>query len=519
VRRGRLLLVPLVLVLIAAVTGAAGAARDRQAATTSITFGITDDAMKYAEDGGALLFSDLNDLGMTDNRINVFWDENTPTKILEEDFVDRMMPVAAQYGIRIEIAIQPIHALAFSGNTPAKIAAFTNFVREVALRWPQVKEFVIGNEPNVKRFFQPQHNPDGSIASAGVYEQVLAASYDTLKSIDPSITVDGLALSPRGNDGPLGTGAESVSPVRFIAALGAAYRASGRTTPIADVFDFHAYSNINTQPLTRPYQWPNAGAANLDRLKQAWWDAFHGTGQPVFREPGDTGPGPFATFRIDESGTQVTIDPTKVSKSLYSLKENVPTVSEATQAQYYTGLINLVKCDSSVSTLDLFHLIDEPLLNGFQSGLLRVDGSKRPSYAAVKQAIAAADTCATPHTWKHTISVIGAKGSFNVTTKVAAQRTFRSTVGAGEEVTATTSIFPATTGSSARSSLQAALDGSAAGVAALTPKAGLIKANTTRTFMLQGRLAPGRYVYAALLHATMNPARIALVVSKPFTVR
>jgi hypothetical protein len=515
---GRLFLVPLVLVLIATVAGAAGAARDRQTAATSISFGITDDAMKYAEDGGGSLFADLNDLGMTDNRINVFWDENTPTKILEEDFIDRMMPVAAQYGIRVEMAIQPIHALAFATNTAAKIAAFTSYVREVALRWPQVKEFVVGNEPNVKRFWQPQHNPDGSISSAAVYEQVLAASYDTLKAIDPSITVDGLALSPRGNDGAPGTNAEGVSPVRFIAALGAAYRQSGRTKPIADVFDFHAYSNINTQPLTRPYQWPNAGAANLDRLKQAWWDAFHGTGQPVFREAGKTGPGPFVTFRIDESGTQVKVDPTKVSASLYSLKENVPTVDEATQAQYYTGLINLVKCDASVSTLDLFHLIDEPLLNGFQSGLLRVDGSKRPSYAAVKQAIAGARTCAQPHAWKHTTAVIGAKGSFNVTAKVAAQRTWRSTVGAGEEVVAATSIFPATEASQ-RSLLRAALGNGATGIASMPLARGTIKANTSRTFRLQGKLARGRYVYAALLHATMNPSRTSLLVSKPFTVR
>jgi hypothetical protein len=519
VSRGRLLLCPLVLVLIAALAGAAGAARDRQAAATSISFGITDDAMKYAEDGGGSLFADLNDLGMSDNRINVFWDENTPTKILEEDFVDRMMPVAAQYGIRVEMAIQPIHALAFATNTAAKIAAFTNYVREVARRWPQVKEFVIGNEPNVKRFWQPQHNPDGSISSAAVYEQVLAASYDTLKAIDPSITVDGLALSPRGNDGPPRTNAEGVSPVRFIAALGAAYRQSGRTKPIADVFDFHAYSNMNTQPLTRPYQWPNAGAANLDRLEQAWWDAFHGTGQPVFREAGQTGPGPYVTFRIDESGTQVKIDPTKVNPDLYSGTENVPTVDEATQAQYYTGLISLVKCDSSVSTLDLFHLIDEPLLNsGFQSGLLRIDGSKRPSYAAVKQAIAAARTCAKPHAWKHTTAVIGAKGSFNVTTKVAAQRTWRSTAGAGEEVVATTSIFPAS-GASARSLLRAALGNGATGIASMPPASGQIKANTSRTFTLRGKLPPGRYVYAALLHATMNPARTSLLVSKAFTVR
>ena len=516
--RGRLLLAPLVICLLAGVFGAAGAGSGTRAATT-ISFGITDDATKYADDGGAFLFGDMTDLGMVENRVIVFWDENTPRKILEENFIDRMMPVAAASGIRIVLAIQPIHALAFSTNTPAKVAAFASYVGNVARRWPQVREFVIGNEPNVRRFFQPQHTPDGSIVSAGVYEQILAASYDTLKGIDPAIKVDGLALSPRGNDQGVGVGAESVSPVRFIAALGAAYRKSGRTTPIADVVDVHAYSNINTQPLTRSYKWPQAGAADLDRLKQAWWDAFHGTAQPVFQEKGDPArPGGYVTFRIDESGTQVKIDPTKVDTKLYTGKENVPLVDEATQARYYNDLIGLVKCDTDVQTLDLFHLIDEPLLLGFQSGLLRVDGSKRPAYATVKKAIAAARTCAKPHTWRHTTAVIGARGQFNVTTKLAAQRTFWSKVVTGEEATVQTGIFPASPTTLGAQSLRSALvaGGSSTGV---TQLGGLVKANSSRTFKLRGKLVPGRYVYAALMKATMNPDRTTLLVSKPFTIR
>ena len=194
-------------------------------------------------------------------------------------------------------------------------------------------------------------------------------------------------------------------------------------------------------------------------------------------------------------------------------------MDEATQARYYADMIGLVKCDSSVSTLDLFHLIDEPLLAGFQSGLLRVDGSRRPAYGAVKKAIAAAGTCAKPHTWKHTTAVIGAKGKFNVTSKPAAQRTFWSTFGAGEEVSASTAIFPVTIGALPTSSLRTALDGGPTAAAALPPLSGIVKANTNRSFKFRGRLAPGRYVYAALLHATMNPERTTLLVSPAFTIR
>jgi hypothetical protein len=53
----------------------------------------------------------------------------------------------------------------------------------------------------------------------------------------------------------------------------------------------------------------------------------------------------------------------------------------------------------------------------------------------------------------------------------------------------------------------------------VTQLGGLVKANSSRTFKLRGRLVPGRYVYAALMKATMNPDRTTLIVSKPFTIR
>jgi hypothetical protein len=46
-----------------------------------------------------------------------------------------------------------------------------------------------------------------------------------------------------------------------------------------------------------------------------------------------------------------------------------------------------------------------------------------------------------------------------------------------------------------------------------------VKANTSRSFKFHGRLAPGQYVFAALLRATMNPGRTTLLVSKPFSIR
>jgi hypothetical protein len=519
VRDRRTLVLAVLFCLLAGLFAAGGAGGARPAVPTTITFGVTEDATKYSEDGGSVYFNAMTDLGMSEDRVTVFWDENTPTKILEQPFLDRMMPFAAISGIRLVFVIQPIHALAFATNTLARVAAYAAYVRQVALRYPLVREYVIANEPNVRRFFQPQHDAGGAIVSAGIYEQVMAASYDTLKQIDPGIRVDGLAISPRGNDQGLGVGGESVSPVRFIAALGDAFRKSARTAPLMDFVDVHSYAAVNTFPLTQPRLWPQAGAADLDRLKQAWWDAFHGTAQPLFQETGDpVTPGKkYVKFRIDESGTQVQIDPTKVDPGLYSGKENVPVVDEATQAHFYSDLINLVKCDPTVETLDFFHLIDEPLLLGFQSGLLRVDGSRRPSYDAVKKAIAAAHTCTAPHGWRHTMSVVGARGLFNVKTKPAVQKAFWSIVATGEEATAETAIFPADAGAPGAAELRQSLEGGPAPV--LQQLGGLVKANSSRSFKFRGRLTPGRYVFAALMRATMNPDRTSLLVSAPFTIR
>ena len=103
----------------------------------------------------------------------------------------------------------------------------------------------------------------------------------------PDAIVWGPAISSRGNDNANAASNPSHSPVWFIKDMGDAYRASGRTTPIFDEFDMHPYPPVqDTDPFTKPFQWPQAGAANLDRIKQALWDAFNGTGTA---DPGRAG--------------------------------------------------------------------------------------------------------------------------------------------------------------------------------------------------------------------------------------
>jgi hypothetical protein len=159
------------------------------------------------------------------------------------------------------------------------------------------------------------------------------------------------------------------------------------------------------------YVWPKVGCINFDRLKQAWWDAFHGTAQPLFRESGATGPGPFVRIFVDEVGYQARIAPDKTG--LYDGSENVPLVDEATQGSYYAQLIALMACDPDVALLNFFHAVDERSLAAWQSGILLPDGTRRASYATVKGAIAQNGQChGELESWRHAESVVGAYADF-----------------------------------------------------------------------------------------------------------
>ena len=190
----------------------------------------------------------------------------------------------------------------------------------MAQRYPTVHQYVVMNEPNQPAFVRPQFGPTGKIVSAARTGAFLAAGYDALKAVDPTIQVIGLGLSPRGNDQPTATSNVSTSPVRFLAALGAWYRSTGRTLPLMDGLSFHPYPD---QASTRSSAATagQAGFANLDRIKQALWDAFRETAQPTTVNG--------LQLYLDEVGWQV--DTSKLTG--YTGTENVRVTDDATQAR------------------------------------------------------------------------------------------------------------------------------------------------------------------------------------------
>ncbi|TML73335.1 MAG: hypothetical protein E6G13_03490 [Actinobacteria bacterium] len=378
---------------------------------SATTFGITDDAGKYASDGGAGFFSTLNDLGLNENRVSVQWDPSRPTTIVDQPFLDRSVPQAIAHGVDLVFSIYPAKARALV-DAPNGIQLFAQFAAQVARRYPSVTRIICLNEGNQTRFQQPQYDAADRGVAGSVQEAAMAACYDALKAVNPSIDVIGFGFSPRGNDDPDAPSNVSHSPLSFLAEIGAAYRASGRNRPIADDVSLHCYPRTNTDGPFVGFVWPNVGCANLDRFKQAWWDAFHGTAQPLFQEAGGgSGPGPFVRLFVDESGWQAGIAPNKASS--YYGKETVPAIADTTQGAFYSQLMAQLACDPDVALYNIFHLVDESSLAGWQSGLELVDGSHRASYALVKAAASADRSCqAAPHAWRHSTALAGAKADF-----------------------------------------------------------------------------------------------------------
>jgi hypothetical protein len=305
--------------------------------------------------------------------------------------------------------------------------------------------------------------------------------------------------------------------------VGVAYRASKRTKPLMDELGFHPYPNQNNDPPLKGYPWPKAGIPNLDRIKQAVWDAFNGTAQPTFAERGGkpVGGKPML-LDLDETGWQVAI-PSSLQR-LYYGKESVTPIDEGTQAQYYADIVRFVSCDPNVRSLSFFHLIDEQDLDRWQSGLMRADDSKRPSYTSVKNAIAQTHgQCAlTPPGWQHTTTVTGALVQFGFLSKRSTRNKiwrFRAT--AQEDASYVAGIFrlggPRLSAVARRAVLRSLANPRSKPLLRATGTA-TAYASTLVKLQKRGLKRSGWYVYGIQLASTMNPLRTNAYVSRPFRV-
>jgi len=260
---------------------------------------------------------------------------------------------------------------------PARRSAFAAYTAALAKALPDVRDVIVGNEPNLNLFWMPQFDATGGDQAARDYEQLLAATYDALKAEDSKLDVIGGALAPHGGDHP--SSRPTHSPTQFIIDLGAAYRASGRTTPIMDAFSMHVYGeNSRVPPTLQHPRTTTIGIADYPKLVTLLGKAFDGAAQAGSKLP----------IVYGEYGVETSIPPDKAS--LYTGREVIEPVDEQTQATYYVEAIHAAEQQRNVRMLLLFHVVDESRLEGLQSATRYADGSPKSSEAPVQAALEAA---------------------------------------------------------------------------------------------------------------------------------
>jgi hypothetical protein len=509
---------------LAAVLAVAALTAVGSAGADPMRYGVADDWPKF-HSCGDVWWTSVDDIGYQDVRMTVQWDADTPTVIPFQAELQLAIDCAKLNNVRPILALYPAKPNAIGSNAAAQ-AQFAAFASLVGQAFPGVQDFIVGNEPNVNRFWQPQY-VNGKDAAATDYEHTLAQSYDALKTVRPDSIVWGPSISSRGNDNAQAASNPSHSPVWFIKYMGDAYKASGRTRPIFDEFNFHPYPSVqDTDPFAKKFPWPQAGAADLDRVKQALWDAFNGTSQPTVTEQSG---GTTASLEapqslpidLDEAGEQTVV--TGHEPAYDGTAENVAPISEADQSANHLELAEIGACDPAVKTVLWFPLIDDPAIStGFQSGNLFADFTEKQSYAGMKAKIAsAAGNCqggvfGVPRTWSHTTRVIGAQGIFGgpgtdpgsqPADKPAGTRGVWTSLTASEDATYTARLFQV-----------AGPDG--AGARAVASLTGTAKAwyRPGLNFKLPTPLAVGCYQFGIVLKAATNPFRTTTLTSKTFLV-
>ncbi len=287
---------------------------------------------------------------------------------------------ARVYGIRVFVSVYPYGSKTTPFWSTAR-AQFASYAASIPRLVPYVRDVIVGNEPNLNRFWMPQFTRAGLDAAAPSYLGLLAQTYDRLKAVSPAVNVIGGALSPRGGDDPRAS-RPTHSPTTFIRDLGSAYRRSGRTRPVMDWFAFHPYLETSKLPPTFAHpKTTTIAIADYGKLVTVLGQAFDGTAQR-----GSTLP-----ILYDEFGVQTEAESAK--RSIYT-NEARPSardaVDETTQARYYRQALQLVSCQKNVVGLLFFHVSDEADLDRWQSGVYYADDTPKASLPVVRAAAEAA---------------------------------------------------------------------------------------------------------------------------------
>ena len=311
------------------------------AAQPGLLLGVDDDSLKWYSHTSSLL-SIYRTLGVGAVRVTVAW----PADASERTELQRV----ANAGRSIRVVL----ALTGSADAPPLDEAsrddFCGYAASILRRYPWIHDVAIWTEPNSSLFWKPRKG------AAAAYEALLATCWDALHAAQPDANV-------------IATSAPHARPGDWYAALGKAYRASGRTQPIFDTVGHNAYPQSSAEPPAARHAHA-IDEGDLGRLVEALRRAF-GVVSPIW---------------YLEDGFQSSGAP-----PLYAgVETDRRPVSEDVQAAQLAAAVRLAYCQPGVTGFFNFELRDDASLAGWQSGLLRPDWSPKPAFAAYRAAVAAA---------------------------------------------------------------------------------------------------------------------------------
>ena len=361
--------------LIASLALVLGGAAARPAlAGTRFAIGVNDDAVKWRSGISTI----ANDLGLGYYRVTQGWQPGQ-TQLSDSDAASLAETVRNAGSQKILLSVYGAPSAAPVDATSR--AQYCSFVSSLLDRFPQVAAVNIWNEANLSHFWKPQFNGNGSSAAPAAYEALMARCYDAIKSRHPSVRVL-TSLSPRGNDNPHARSNISHSVKNFVAKMGLAYRRSHRRARIFDAWGQNIYgSSSKERPWVRHRL--DIGEGDYPRLLSYLSAAFRGTRQPV---PGEKD----VRIWYLEDGFQTGVG---AKRGFYGNAETdrgvvAPVGGPVNQASQLTDAIRLAYCQPAVGGFFNFLLADESSLHGWQSGILFADWAPKPSYQALKNAIA-----------------------------------------------------------------------------------------------------------------------------------
>ena len=320
-------------------------------AEPGLLVGVDDDQIKWREQPRPILTS-VRSLGADGMRVTLEWKPGRRNLSVRLHHELRRAVVAHREGVRIVLGVYG--RATDAPSTRRAREDYCRFVRNVVVRYTEIRDVVIWNEANSETFWRPRSG------APEAYEALLARCWDLLHAAAPDVNV-------------VTTTAAAHDPVGFVTSVAAAYRASGRTRPLFDTAGHNPYPLYPEEPPARVHE-VYVGQGDLDRYVAALDAGFGGTAQPT------------TPVWYLEDGFQTAVVASR--RSLYAGRESVAAVSGKGQAAQLGVALRLAYCQPRVTAFFNFLLVDEPSLGRWQSGLLWADWKRKPAFAAYRQAIA-----------------------------------------------------------------------------------------------------------------------------------